>query len=236
MTGGTAQLPQALLRSILHRRLQIHVLHYIVQIYIDLSYVCRIAWQQSGGRQGCLIMNVKTLCLGILHFGDATGYEIKKMSLEGRFSHFIDVSFGSIYPALVRLTEEGLVSFREEHQSGRPDRKVYSITDTGRQAFLKALRTNPLPDKFKSEFLLQLMCADLIGPQRVAQIIDDRVALLTEDVTMLENALECCDHQGSRLAIGLGKAVYRAKLDYLKENRQQAIAIAEQAACKHAAE
>ena len=58
--------------------------------------------------------------------GEATGYEIKKLFDEGGYQHFIEASFGSIYPALNRLTEEGLVSVRAEVQEKRPDRKVYS--------------------------------------------------------------------------------------------------------------
>jgi PadR family transcriptional regulator AphA len=44
-------------------------------------------------------MNVRTLCLGILAQHDASGYEIKKAVEEGLFAHFIDASYGSIYPA-----------------------------------------------------------------------------------------------------------------------------------------
>ena len=54
-------------------------------------------------------MNVRTLCLGVLSLGEATGYEIKKL-LESRFCHFYDASFGSIYPARTKLTGEGMVS------------------------------------------------------------------------------------------------------------------------------
>ena len=50
-------------------------------------------------------MDVKTLCIGILSLGDASGYEIKKQ-LEERFSFFYDASFGSIYPALNKLQKE----------------------------------------------------------------------------------------------------------------------------------
>ena len=48
-----------------------------------------------------------TLCLGILRFGDATGYEIKKMVEEDMFNHFIEASYGSIYPALTRMSQDG---------------------------------------------------------------------------------------------------------------------------------
>ena len=77
-------------------------------------------------------MNVKTLCLGVLSAGEASGYEIKKEIEEGLFSHFIEASYGSIYPALTQLAGEGFVTVRAEEQSGKPDKKVYAITATGR--------------------------------------------------------------------------------------------------------
>lgn len=182
-------------------------------------------------------MNVKTLCLSILNFGDATGYEIKKMSEDGRFSHFIDASFGSIYPALVRLTEDGYVSCREEHQAGKPDRKVYSLTDAGRAAFQRALREDPAPDKFKSEFLLQMMCAGMLDTAYVERLIDTRIAHLQEELNCLKEAQQRCDHQGSQYVIGYGLAVFRAALSYLETSRERGIALAgTETAAKDAAE
>ena len=63
---------------------------------------------------------------------EASGYEIKKDIEEGLFSHFIDASFGSIYPALTQLAAEGLLTVRAEEQTGKPDKKVYAITEAGR--------------------------------------------------------------------------------------------------------
>ncbi len=171
-------------------------------------------------------MNVKILCLGILSFGEATGYEIKKMSLDGRFSHFVDVSYGSIYPALLRLTEEELVSCREEQQSGKPDRKVYSITEKGRAALLEALYEEPAADKFKSEFLFLMVCAGLLDRERIATAIDDRIALQREEITRLEEAMEKRQSSASRFVIGYGLAVYRATHRYLVEQRDGALGLA----------
>jgi len=39
-------------------------------------------------------MDVKTLCLGVLNRGEASGYEIKKQCEEGPFSHFYAAGFG----------------------------------------------------------------------------------------------------------------------------------------------
>ena len=87
-------------------------------------------------------MNVRTLCLGILSLQEASGYEIKKDVEDGLFSHFIEASFGSIYPALTQLASEGYVTVREEEQTGKPDKKVYAITDAGRNALAKASTTS----------------------------------------------------------------------------------------------
>ena len=50
-------------------------------------------------------MDVRTLCLGVLSMGSASGYEIKKR-LENGFGHFYDASFGSIYPGQSREPDE----------------------------------------------------------------------------------------------------------------------------------
>ncbi len=41
-------------------------------------------------------MDAKTLCLGALSRGDASGYEIKKAFEEGPLSHIHEASFGAI--------------------------------------------------------------------------------------------------------------------------------------------
>ena len=84
-------------------------------------------------------MNVKTLCLAILSFGEATGYDIRKFAADGPFSYFIESSFGSVYPALDRLWREGLIERRQERRPGKPSRNVYALTEAGRKALVEAL-------------------------------------------------------------------------------------------------
>ena len=59
-------------------------------------------------------MDVRTICLGLLTRGDATGYEMKKLFEEEGFGHFAEASFGSIYPALGRLTDDERAAVRQE--------------------------------------------------------------------------------------------------------------------------
>ncbi|VAW17932.1 Transcriptional regulator, PadR family [hydrothermal vent metagenome] len=175
-------------------------------------------------------MNVKILCLGILHFGDATGYEIRKMTQEGRFGHFIEASYGSIYPALIALEKEGLVVSRKESQAGRPNRKVYSINEAGRATFVAALYNKPRDDVFKSEFLLVMLCAELVSQPYITKLIDDRLNHLDNHIAQMRDVSEDCGHACSQFVLGFGLAIYEAERKYLAEHRQNLETIAKPAA------
>jgi PadR family transcriptional regulator AphA len=163
-------------------------------------------------------LNVRTLCLGILWFSEATGYEIKKLASEGRFSHFIEASFGSIYPALTKLTREGLVTRHEDRATGRL-RNVYRITDAGRAELIRALDDAPGPDVFKSEFLFVCLYAEHLDPGRAHVLLETRISQMADGLARLKECAEKCEHDGSRFALGYGVALHEAALAYLKSNR-----------------
>lgn len=166
-------------------------------------------------------MDTKTLCLGVLSLGDASGYEIKKAFEEGPFGHIHETSFGSIYPTLTRLSEEGLIAGTELAQDKRPDKKVYSITEAGRATLQEALLASPARDRVRSDFLFMLFFADQVSPRRLARLIDDRIAWYRENLARME----ACDCEptasGPAFVRGLGIAVYRAAAEYLEANRDE---------------
>ena len=164
-------------------------------------------------------MDVRTLCLGILSLGDATGYEIKKMVAEDSFSFFSEASYGSIYPALTKLTDEGLVTCRALVQEKRPDKKVYSLTPAGREELTRLLARDPGPDRNRSEFLAALLFAEAVSPQRVQELIDDRIDQHRSKIAALETLLDEDMSTASRFVVEYGIAVQRAALDYLSEHR-----------------
>jgi len=166
-------------------------------------------------------VNIRTLCLGILFFEEATGYEINKLASEGRFSHFIEASYGSIYPALTKLMDDGYVTVREERQVGKPARKVYAITEKGRKALLDGLYDEPGADIFKSEFLFVCLYSEFLEPNYLSEMLDRRVEVLEEKFQMLHELSERCDHPASQFAIGYGKALNRAAIEFIKENREK---------------
>ncbi len=163
-------------------------------------------------------MNVKTLCLGYLSLQEATGYEIKKDMEEGLFSHFIEASYGSIYPALSQLALEGFVTFREEEQAGKPDRKVYSITEEGRSALRSALSVLPMRDRYKSEFLFEMLFYEQLPQSHIVAAISKQISYLREDLHRIDECrADSNGMTGSEFVAGYGEAVLRAGVKYLEE-------------------
>ncbi len=168
-------------------------------------------------------MNIRTLCLGILSLQEASGYEIKKEIEEGVFNHFIDASYGSIYPALTQLNAEGLLSVRSEEQLGRPDKKVYAITEEGKTVLAKGLSVVPARDKYKSEFLFVMLLQHLLSKQDIGRAMAKQHADLMEDLARIENCNgeNCSDEMsnlpGAAFVAGYGRTVLRAAADYLEQ-------------------
>ncbi len=88
-------------------------------------------------------MSLRHAILGIIEFQPVHGYQIRQILSEG-ISTFWPVKLNAIYPALKRLEDEGLVGHRTEATGqGRPDRKVYEITDRGREEMAAWRRLPP---------------------------------------------------------------------------------------------
>lgn len=168
-------------------------------------------------------MDTKTLCLAVLNRGDASGYEIKKQLEEPPFSHFQDTGFGSIYPALTALANEGLIEGRAMVQERRPDKKVYSIQPAGRSALSQALRTPPGPDKLRSDFLFVMFFAELLPEADLRRTIDERIAYYEERISAMEGCSEDLADAppGRGLVHGFGLSLYRTARDYLISNRDR---------------
>lgn len=168
-------------------------------------------------------MDVKTLCLGILSRGDATGYEIKKICEEGPFAHFYAAGFGSIYPALNRLCDEGLVSMHEVVQDGRPAKKVYTVTPAGRLALSTALTRPPAPDRLRSDFLFVTFFAEILPARDIDRLIGDRLDHLAARITEMKTCREKEMPSGAAFTLGYGIAIYQAAADYLDAHRHEIV-------------
>lgn len=171
-------------------------------------------------------MNVKTLCLAILHDGDASGYEIRKLSAEGEFAYFVEASFGSIYPALAKLEDEALVSSKVKHQEGRPAKKVYTITDAGRDSFRETLFDDLGDDVFRSEFLLFARFAHMLPADLVETRLKERIARIETEMGHIEEMLDKSDKPGDHWVARHGLNCLGGARDDIKAHMHELIALA----------
>lgn len=171
-------------------------------------------------------MNVRTLCLAILFKREASGYEIRKLSTEGEFAYFVEASFGSIYPALSRLEDEHLVTSRIETQEGRPAKKVYAITETGRRELIDTLFSELDPDIYRSEFLLFALFTPHLPRALVESRLKERIEIYDNKIKVFEQ-IDPSKTAGADLwVLNYGKHCTQVARDYLATHMHELIALA----------
>ncbi len=124
--------------------------------------------------------------LGLLTRKPMHGYELHQFfaapSPLGRVWH---LGISQMYKLLKELENLGYVEVSVEPQESRPDKKVYHVTPSGREAFLQWLQTPVSGIRLiRIEFLGKLFLARTLDPQIVGRVIDvqleDCQALLAE--------------------------------------------------------
>jgi len=101
--------------------------------------------------------------LGLLNYRSMTGYDLKK-TFDDTIDFFWSAQMSQIYRELNTLEEKGLVQSKIEPQEKRPDRKVYQLTEKGREAFLGWLTKFPnrLSHQKRSRFLMRIFFSSRI--------------------------------------------------------------------------
>lgn len=86
-------------------------------------------------------MSTRLAILGLLQDHPMYGYELKSI-IEDHMADWTSIAFGSIYFALNKLSQEGLIEkIATEQEGNRPSRTIYEITADGKKEFLHLLRS-----------------------------------------------------------------------------------------------
>ncbi|MES9858651.1 MAG: PadR family transcriptional regulator [Sedimenticola sp.] len=167
-------------------------------------------------------MDINNLCLGVLSLGEASGYEIKKM-FEEQFSHFHSASFGSIYPALAKLTEQQLVSFREERQEKRPTKKVFSITQAGCEHFSQTLYQTDPGEHYRSDFMVLMTFAHLLPEERLKEVLESQAEQIKAKLKMLQEIYDDNPQlpSGIRFTLEYGITAKQSLLALMERRKKQ---------------
>ena len=113
---------------------------------------------------------INCVILGLLSHEDLTGYEIKKR-MDTSLKYFWGASYGSIYPTLSDLVNQGLAVKRDGAENNR-NKIIYSITEEGRK-YLKDWLSFPVDkDELRYETLLKLFFGSEAGELQAISHID----------------------------------------------------------------
>ncbi len=101
--------------------------------------------------------------LALLANGPAHGYELKQ-ALEQRFGSVLPpINAGQIYTTLSRLERDGLVGDDAVAQNGRPNKRVYRLTEAGRAELGGWVAEATPAARLKDDFFIKLVLARAAG-------------------------------------------------------------------------
>lgn len=119
-------------------------------------------------------MSLEHAILGLLNERPRSGYDLKTRCFDGPLRPFWSADQAQIYRTLDRLEKSGHVTSRRKRQSGKPDRRVYEITHSGRESFWQWLsEAAPLPP-LRDPFLLQVYFGSLLPDEALAGLLEKR--------------------------------------------------------------
>jgi DNA-binding PadR family transcriptional regulator len=123
----------------------------------------------------------KLIILGLLKNKQMHGYEIQSLIQVSRVYQWANVLSGSIYYALNKMEEEGIIETVKEERTGARIRKIYGITQKGEEEYVNLLKEhfNSTPHSLKSDFMVSLAMIDQLPK-------DESLILLENNLIQLE--------------------------------------------------
>ena len=119
--------------------------------------------------------------LGLISFGEMSGYDLKRVADHSVHYFFWSPAPSQIYSELRRLKTLGYVTERGVRQETRPDKRLYSITTSGRDELQRWLNESEVvPDVVKSVFLLKLFFGGRTSPDVLIAQLEARFNQMEE--------------------------------------------------------
>jgi DNA-binding PadR family transcriptional regulator len=151
---------------------------------------------------------VRHAVLALLADRPAHGYEIKR-GLEERFGSVVaPLNAGQVYTTLQRLQRDELVADDAVAQTGRPDKRVYRLTDAGRNTLEEWLGVPSAPTRLRDDFFMKLVFAQSLGLADPAELIARQRAAYLRSLGELERVLADGGADGTTALVVEGAALH----------------------------
>ena len=137
-------------------------------------------------------MSLDHAILGFLAIGPKSGYDLKKR-FDRTISGFWPTDQSNIYRSLARLKEWGFVEPEVIPQTGRPNRKVYHITEDGEAELLSWLDQTVDDPQARVEWLTQLFFAGLKSDEDAVRLLEGKAELIRRKLESFTRRLDFSD-------------------------------------------
>ena len=114
-----------------------------------------------------------------------SGYDLT-LWMQRETSHYFTVGHNRIYPALSELERNGLVVHEVVPSDRGPERKVYSITEAGREALISWVHSPPVERQVRDEQLVKVLCYGFLPTERALARLQEVKALHEEKLARYE--------------------------------------------------
>lgn len=102
--------------------------------------------------------------LALLFDCPCSGYDLAKQ-FDSSVGFFWKASHQQIYRELSKIEAQQWVSYETIAQTGKPDKKLYSVTERGKQQLVDWLNAQCEPTPIKDELLVKIFVGYLAAPQ-----------------------------------------------------------------------
>lgn len=130
-------------------------------------------------------MALRDAVLAALLEGESSGYDLAK-SFDASVANFWTATPQQLYRELERLAADGLIEARIVQQERRPNKRVYSLTDTGRAALHTFTAKAPKPSTIRDELLIKVNAVDAGDMAAVADSVGEQLRWASEKLARYE--------------------------------------------------
>ena len=154
--------------------------------------------------------------LALLAKEPAHGYELKSQ-LEQIFGEAYPApNIGQIYVTLQRLERDGLVCSQDVVQVTRPNKRVYELTDAGREAVIEWIDKPSEGPRVRDEFFMKLALSAVAGTSDRLGLINRQRRHYLAQLRSLTKLADAADRRIPRLLIEGAILHLQADLDWLQ--------------------
>jgi DNA-binding PadR family transcriptional regulator len=133
-------------------------------------------------------MSLRDAVLAALLEGESSGYDLAK-GFDASVANFWMATPQQLYRELERLAEQGLIQARVVHQERRPNKRMFALTEAGREAIRQFTARAPKPSVIRDELLVKVQAADAGNAQAVRDFIVERLQWATAKLDRYERLL-----------------------------------------------